>query len=80
MVFREANVGLGTMLMRFAVARGYEIADAAGCRLLTLDAYPDAIAFYKRLGFQRNRAKPYREREHPSMRLDLFAPGLPSWL
>jgi len=48
-VFREANVGLGTMLVRFAVARGYEIADAAGCRLLTLDAYPDAIAFYERL-------------------------------
>jgi len=78
--FREANIGLGTMLMRFAVARGYEIADAAGCRLLTLDAYPDAISFYERLGFLRNNAKPYREREHPSMRFDLFAPSQPSWL
>ena len=78
--FREATGGLGTMLMRFAVAHGYEIADAAGCRLLTLDAYPDAISFYERLGFLRNKAKPYREREHPSMRFDLFAPDAPEWL
>jgi hypothetical protein len=27
-VFRGAHVGLGTMLMRFAAARGYEITDA----------------------------------------------------
>ncbi len=78
--FRETTGGLGTMLMRFAVARGYEIADAAGCRLLTLDAYPDAIAFYEALGFLRNKAKPYREREHPSMRFDLFAPEVLQWL
>jgi ribosomal protein S18 acetylase RimI-like enzyme len=53
--FRLTNLGLGTMLLRFAIARGYEIADAADCRLLTLDAYPDAIAFYDKLGFLRTR-------------------------
>jgi GNAT superfamily N-acetyltransferase len=79
-VFRETNAGLGTMLMRFAADRAYSIADSAGCRLLTVDAYPDAITFYESLGFLRNKAKAYREREHPSMRFDLFAPEPPSWL
>jgi hypothetical protein len=68
------------MLMRFAADRAYSIADSAGCRLLTVDAYPDAITFYESLGFLRNKAKAYREREHPSMRFDLFAPEPPRWL
>jgi GNAT superfamily N-acetyltransferase len=78
--FREITAGLGTMLMRFAADRAYSIADSAGCRLLTVDAYPDAITFYENLGFSRNKAKAYRDREHPSMRFDLFAPESPSWL
>jgi hypothetical protein len=63
--------------MRFAADRADSIADSAGCRLPTVDAHPDAITFYESLGSLRNEAQPDREREHPSMRFDLFAPETP---
>jgi len=40
-----------------------------GCRLLTVDAYPESVAFYERFGFVANRAKPYQGRTHPSVQL-----------
>lgn len=78
--FREAHSGLGVAMMRYAATVGYQIAVQAGCRLLTVDAYPAAVPFYERLGFVANRSKPYRERTHPSLRLDLFAREVPRWL
>jgi len=48
--------------------------------LLTLDAYPDSVPFYKKLGFVFNRAADYRDRRNPSMRLDLFSVEEPPWL
>jgi hypothetical protein len=57
-----------------------DFADLCGCRLLTLDAYPESMGFYEHLGFVRNLDKTYAERNHPSMRLDLFAPVPPTWL
>lgn len=72
--------GVGTALVRFAFATALEVNQMVGARLLTLDAYPESIAFYERLGFVRNRAKEYRERNHPSMRLDVFSATPPPWL
>jgi GNAT superfamily N-acetyltransferase len=72
--------GLGRFLMHFAVSKAYDAASVVGCRVLTVDAYPSSISFYEHLGFVRNRAKPYKRKEHPSMRLDLFASLLPAWL
>ncbi len=62
----------------FAIAR--EVSDLSGCRLLTVDAYPDAVSFYEKLGFVRNRSPNYRGRENPSLRLDLFGRNMPDWL
>jgi hypothetical protein len=45
-----------------------------------VDTYPQSVAFYERLGFVRNKAKEYRDRGHPSMRLDLYAAARPAWL
>ena len=78
--FRAAHRGAGEGLMRFAFVEALTLAKRVGCRLLTLDAYAQSAAFYERLGFVRNRAKEYRDREHPSMRLDLYAPTLPAWV
>ncbi len=78
--FRRAFRGAGEALMRFACERAFGIAELAGCRLLTLDAYPESVGFYETLGFQRSRAKEYEAKEHPSMWLDLFAPESPRWL
>jgi GNAT superfamily N-acetyltransferase len=72
--------GIGTVLVRFAFLQAHTVAENAGCRLLTLDAYPSALAFYQRLGFAMNREKAYRDQARPSMRLDLFAPTLPEWI
>jgi ribosomal protein S18 acetylase RimI-like enzyme len=78
--FRQSHRGTGEALVRFAYATALSIAEHTGCRLLTLDAYEGSVAFYERLGFARNRAKGYRERKNPSMRLDVFTSQPPAWL
>ncbi len=78
--FRKEFRGAGEALMRFACERAFSVAELAGCRLLTLDAYPKSVGFYQTLGFKRSRAKEYEAKEHPSMWLDLFAPDAPRWL
>jgi GNAT superfamily N-acetyltransferase len=72
--------GVGTALVRFSYFTGLGLAEHAGCRLLTLDAYPKSISFYEKLGFVRNRSKENGNPNHPSMRLDMFSPEPPSWL
>ncbi len=77
--FRSTHTGVGTALVRIALAIGADVSERMGCRLLTVDAYPESVAFYERLGFVRNRAKVYQGREHPSLRLDIFPAEPPSW-
>jgi hypothetical protein len=65
--------------VRFACWIALAAAKSHGCRLVTLDAYPQAIDFYRKLGFVENQ----QQREgstHPSMRLDIFDPNLADWL
>jgi GNAT superfamily N-acetyltransferase len=78
--FRDQYRGGGEALVRFAYTRALLLSDIAGVRLLTLDAYPQSVEFYKKLGFVENKAKVYQEKMHPSMRFDLFAPTLPAWV
>lgn len=78
--FRARRRGVGEALMYYAYSSALDLAERVGCRLLTLDAYADSIAFYERLGFVRNQAKAYEGKAHPSMRLDLFAPEAPVWI
>jgi GNAT superfamily N-acetyltransferase len=78
--FRTDFSGCGHALVRFACWQALMASRSFGCRLVTVDAYPEAIEFYERIGFARNRAKPYKDRERPSMRFDLFAPEVQDWL
>lgn len=78
--FRQQFRGTGEALMRFACERAFRVAELAGCRLLTLDAYPKSVGFYETLGFKRSRSKEYAAKEHPSMWLDLFGSEPPRWL
>ena len=78
--FQSTHTGVGTALVRIALAIGADVSERMGCRLLTVDAYPESVAFYERLGFVRNRAKVYQGREHPSLRLDIFPAEPPSWV
>ena len=77
--FRATHAGVGTALVRVALALALDIAGRVGCRLLTLDAYPESVPFYEKLGFVPNRAKLYKDRQHPSMRLDIFPPAPHPW-
>lgn len=77
---RDEFRGVGEALVRFAFYTGLGLSEVTGCRLLTLDAYPDAIPFYEKLGFVRNLDGAYAGKPRPSMRLDLFARVPPSWL
>jgi GNAT superfamily N-acetyltransferase len=78
--FRQQVRGTGKALIRFACERVLNVAELAGCRLLTLDAYPKSVSFYETLGFKRSRTKEYAAKEHPSMWLDLFSLEPPRWL
>ena len=78
--FRAMNRGAGEALMSFAFVSALDVAEYAGCRLLTVHAYPESVGFYERLGFVQNRAKEYQSKSHSSMRLDVFAPIWPSWV
>ena len=43
--FRAKYRGCGEQLMRFAFDQANDIAERVGCRLLTLDAYPQSAYF-----------------------------------
>lgn len=78
---REHLRGVGTALIRFAYYQATTLAECAGCRLLTLDAYPQSVGFYEKLGFVRNKSEeqPSTTPQNISMRLDVFAKEPPSW-
>lgn len=72
--------GLGTQLMRYVALDALEVGEHIGCRLLTVDAYPEAVPFYEKLGFVRNASSEYKGRRNTSMRFDLHAATLPPWV
>jgi len=47
--------GIGTALLRFASDKAFVVAESVGCRLLTLDAYPERVSWYESHGFVRNK-------------------------
>lgn len=77
---RSRFKGIGTTLVRKAFLDGLDLTHSVAARFLTVDAYPNAISFYEKLGFQKNLAQTYKKRRRNcSMRLDLFG-ELPAWL
>jgi len=77
---RSGYRGIGEGLVRFSYYTGLDMSEVVGCRLLTLDAYPDALPFYEKLAFVRNLDAAYATKPRPSMRLDLFGLSPPTWL
>jgi hypothetical protein len=77
--FRRQFSGCGTELVRTAANVALTIGGLAGCRLLTLDAYQDSVAFYRKLGFatRPSDADDHTRRTVP-MWLDLLADH--SWI
>lgn len=81
LVHREKIKGVGTALMRFSFRQAVRISMISGCRLLSVDAYPDSVGFYKKLGFIENTHNWYQgsRRTTISMRFDIFQKNRPEW-
>jgi len=63
--------GIGTFLVNAAMGKiSDEIIKEIGCRFVTVDAYEQAIEFYRKLGFVQNLAK--KRKTGLSMRFDLM--------
>lgn len=48
---RARGRGVGTMLLRSVLVLAQELAGSVGCLGLVVDAKPEAVAFYEKLGF-----------------------------
>jgi hypothetical protein len=67
--FQSRMRGTGSLLMRLSYNVGLQIGDKVGCRLITLDADPEAVAFYEHLGFTSR--KPDKKTRQTPMYIDL---------
>jgi GNAT superfamily N-acetyltransferase len=77
--FRSQVRGLGAALLQFAYISAVNMAEAVGCRFLTVDAYPTALGFYETHDFVPNLDNAYADLRNISMRLDVHQPELPKW-
>jgi len=64
------NLGFGKSLVDYAIGAVRSLQDEGiiAARFLTLDAYPNRVKWYERLGFVCNEHRIYARRQHPSMR------------
>jgi hypothetical protein len=73
--FREEYRGTGKALMGLAFRNGLIVAETAGCRLLTVDAYLESVEFYEaKLGFIRNKFKAPATEQPPKPSKLVFLP------
>ncbi len=68
------NQGLGSFILDIVKGFVHRInKTGAGCRFITVDAYPDKVDFYLKRGFKYNIHKDYKKNNHPSLRLDVWS-------
>jgi GNAT superfamily N-acetyltransferase len=65
---------LGTALKKYAVGVAFRMNNelGVGCRFLTVDSDPNAVEFYKKLGFVMSLHKDYKKKDYPNMHYDLI--------
>jgi predicted N-acetyltransferase YhbS len=66
------NLGLGRAIVVF-IQVFFLLKNKTGCRFLTVDSYPGAIGFYKKVGFKKIEKNPddVKANDHVLMYLDL---------
>ena len=65
---------IGSLILHWAIGYIQTMSEHVGIRYITVDSYPDKIQWYKKNGFTQNQHKDYKDREHASMRFDLYNP------
>ena len=65
---------IGTALMKHALGVAFRMNDelGVGCRFLTVDSDPKAIAFYSKLGFVMSLHRVYKDKDYPNMHYDII--------
>ena len=66
---RSERKGIGTHLLYWALGLAYSISQKIGYRYITVDSKRDSVDFYIKFGFKI--VKKYRNREYPSMYLNM---------
>jgi GNAT superfamily N-acetyltransferase len=66
--------GIGKCLMRYAIGVAFRVNqdNKVGCRFITVDAYPDSVPFYERIGFIKSQHKNYRKKTNVAMYYDII--------
>lgn len=68
------NRGFGRIIVKYIVGKALSMGAGVGCRFLIVQAKPDAIDFYTKLGFDRVAAtRKEKKRRSKTMYLDLHA-------
>jgi GNAT superfamily N-acetyltransferase len=67
--------GYGSLAVEYCVGLARHLNDehrhdGIACRFVTVDAYPDAVDWYRRFGFVENQARRSKKRQTVSLRLD----------
>ncbi len=71
---KHQNKGFGRIIMKYITGRALLIGAGVGCRLLVLQAKPEARVFYEKMGFDiTKKTKRERGRRSRTMYLDLHA-------
>jgi GNAT superfamily N-acetyltransferase len=71
------NQGCGTFIINIVRGFAHKLnKEGAGCRFITVDAYPNRVNFYLKRGFKHNVHRAYKKKNHPSLRLDVWNPSI----
>jgi GNAT superfamily N-acetyltransferase len=65
--------GIGSLLVKYAFAQALEMAARIGCVGMLVDAKPEAVAFYRKLGFEQQDAPEGTISAHPEP-IPMFLP------
>ncbi len=68
------NQGCGSFILNVIVGFVHNLnKQGSGCRFITVDAYPKSMDFYIKKGFVHNSHEVYKDKSHPSLRLDVWS-------
>jgi GNAT superfamily N-acetyltransferase len=65
--------GIGEKIIKYVIGLAITLNSSIGCRFVLVDAIPDSVPFYEKMGFIKNLSYSSKKRRHPSLRLDIYS-------